>query len=141
MCVRKWLVIGSIVAVAVVANPRTASADCDLDPVCRLELRRLSRCAAVTAASEHRFEQVRERKSTTARRLPATGARAVFGFEVDFGLFAELLRELAGDQQPASISRARATSRTLDRQRDRRRSGWRHAWRRRSVPTSWAESD
>ena len=32
MCVRKWLVIGSIVAVAVVASPRTASADWTLTP-------------------------------------------------------------------------------------------------------------
>ena len=82
MCVRKWLVIGSIVAVAVVASPRTASADWTLTPFVGWNFSGSADVNGVAAGAS--FSNKFEKKIDYGASLMATGA-GPFGFEVDFG--------------------------------------------------------
>jgi opacity protein-like surface antigen len=81
MCVRKWLVIGSIVAVAVVAAPRTASADWTLTPFVGWNFGGSADVQGSNAISTlNKFEK----KIDYGASLAGMG-KGVFGFEVDFG--------------------------------------------------------
>lgn len=82
MCVRKWLVMGSIVAVAVVAAPRTASADWTLTPFVGWNFSGSADVNGATAGAS--FSNKFEKKIDYGASLMATGA-GPFGFEVDFG--------------------------------------------------------
>ena len=74
MCVRKWLVIGSIVAVAVVANPRTASADWTLTPFVGWNFGGSADVSGVAAGAS--FSNKFEKKIDYGASLMASGARA-----------------------------------------------------------------
>jgi opacity protein-like surface antigen len=81
MCVRKWLVIASIVAVASAAAPRTASADWTLTPFVGWNF---GGSADVNGSGGSTFSKKFEKKLDYGASLTGMGAGAV-GFEVDFG--------------------------------------------------------
>jgi opacity protein-like surface antigen len=82
MCVRKWLVSASIVAVAMAAAPRTASADWTLTPFVGWNFSGSADTNGTTAGAS--FSNKFEKKIDYGASLMATGA-GPFGFEVDFG--------------------------------------------------------
>jgi hypothetical protein len=81
MCVRKWLVSASIVAVAMAAAPGTASADWTLTPFVGWNF---GSSADVTGGGGPTFSNKFEKKIDYGASLMATGA-GPFGFELDFG--------------------------------------------------------
>ena len=82
MCVRKWLVSASIVAVAMAAAPRNASADWTLTPFVGWNFSGSASTNGATAGAS--FSNKFEKKIDYGASLMATGA-GPFGFEVDFG--------------------------------------------------------
>jgi opacity protein-like surface antigen len=82
MCVRKWLVSASIVAVAMAAAPRNASADWTLTPFVGWNFSGSADVNGTTAGAS--FSNKFEKKIDYGASLMATGA-GPFGFEVDFG--------------------------------------------------------
>jgi opacity protein-like surface antigen len=82
MCVRKWLVSASIVAVAMAAAPRNASADWTLTPFVGWNFSGSASTNGATAGAS--ISNKFEKKIDYGASLMATGA-GPFGFEVDFG--------------------------------------------------------
>jgi hypothetical protein len=81
MCVRKWLVIGSMFAVAAIAAPRTASADWTLTPFVGWNF---GGSADVQGDGGTTFSNKFEKKIDYGASLAAMG-KGAFGFELDFG--------------------------------------------------------
>src|SRR5258706_2209398 len=81
MCVRKWLVIASIVLVASGAAPRTASADWTLTPFLGWNF---GGSADVNGSGGSTFSNKFEKKLDYGASLTGMGNGSV-GFEVDFG--------------------------------------------------------
>jgi opacity protein-like surface antigen len=82
MCVRKWIVSASMVAVAIVASPRNASADWTLTPFVGWNFSGSASTNGATAGAS--FSNKFEKKIDYGASLMATGA-GPFGFEIDFG--------------------------------------------------------
>src|SRR5437763_16905691 len=81
MCVRKWLLIASIVAVVSAAAPRAASADWTLTPFVGWNF---GGSADVSGSGGSTFSNKFEKKLDYGASLTGMGAGAI-GFELDFG--------------------------------------------------------
>ena len=81
MCIRKWFLTASIFAFALVAAPRTASADWTFTPFIGWNF---GSSAEVNGSGGPGFKDKFEKKINYGASLMATGAGPL-GFEVDFG--------------------------------------------------------